>query len=1023
MTGRPLDANTTTYGPIQTLYAAGTLGNQPDGFLLERFLTAPAAIAQDCFAVLVERHGPMVYRACRQVLGNDHDAQDAFQATFLVLARQASSVRKRDSLGSWLYGIALRIAWRARANRIRHQNLERRVASRTSEAEPFAEASEPGWPELHEEVDRLPRKFRDAVVLCYLEGLTTEAASRRLGCPQGTVLSRLSRARTRLKARLSERGLTIPAGFAAGGHICDLSGTLPLDGAARTLARTAVQILEGDAAIETGSLMVKTLTDGMLKIILRTKIARLTASVLGVGLLIAGIGLFVHATTAAPPGDLQQTPPPKKTVVAPGKPAVREKAGAEGAGSLIVRAANINGEQLGDAFMGLAAIDTDTAKWRTIHRGKSFGRLSPDGRYLLSAPIDARQAESLGMGVWIHDLQGKEAPRRIFNRYGEPYWSHDGRKVVIALFIGENTYENWIVDADGTHGIKLPIPETDFVLDCSRDGTWLATRTLASNVPYRGRHTLVHPDGTSSRRLIEGSTKTPYFLTSRFSPDGRSIACVDFGTEVKARKPRVYVEDLNGQAHRDLSLDLEEGSSVDVTWSPDASRLALAVMDHKTRTSRIAIVNRDGTGFRRLPLPEGEWNLFVLDWTFHPPARPLSDKILDIPVSPDTASPAGRYLALRKAEEAEAKAADDATNRRDAGDKTQVDDSKVHEDRLLKFSTRFLELAEAAPDDPAAFRALIWIAQRCWIGPAYVRAINLLAEKYADQTETARVALMHSRSIFPEDEKLFLAILAANARPRIQAETSLAFGRYLKHRADRIREARACPEWASSMTRLHLDGGTAPQVAAGFFQGDPEDLSKQATAQFERVIRDYSDAPGPEKTLAESARAELHELRDLAVGKPAPEIQGQDLDGKPLRLVQFKGKAIVLIFWTDWCGSYSGALPDRAALEALMRDRPIAVLGINCDASREVAKEHRDKDHVSWPSWFDGGGNFKDLGPIAREFNIDTFPLIYLLDHEGIIRHKISGSPGSDRLKTLIQALADDAAKAATGNSKGNAPR
>lgn len=188
---------------LNTLCLIGVVGDLSDGELLRRFLTARDRSAQAAFAVLVDRHGPMVLRTVRHVLGNAHDADDAFQATFLLLARKAGSVRKAESVAGWLHGAARRIAVRARSAEGRRRIYERRVAKGASEPERVRSES---WPELHEEIGRLPRHYREPIVLCYLEGLTTEAAARRLGCPQGTVMSRLSRARERLHTRLTRRG-------------------------------------------------------------------------------------------------------------------------------------------------------------------------------------------------------------------------------------------------------------------------------------------------------------------------------------------------------------------------------------------------------------------------------------------------------------------------------------------------------------------------------------------------------------------------------------------------------------------------------------------------------------------------------------------------------------------------------------------------------------------------------------------------------------------------------------------------
>jgi RNA polymerase sigma factor (sigma-70 family) len=192
-------------GHLDVLFHVGALGGLSDARLLELFLRREEA-AEAAFTALVERHGPMVLRACRSVLLDPNDAHDAFQATFLVLVRKADRVRKRESVRSWLVGVALRVARRTRVDATKRRAREFQRAVR---ADRWGEAVRPeGCPELLEEIGRLPERFRRPVVLCYLEGLSVEEAAQSLGCPRGTVLSRLARARERLRDQLARRGVS-----------------------------------------------------------------------------------------------------------------------------------------------------------------------------------------------------------------------------------------------------------------------------------------------------------------------------------------------------------------------------------------------------------------------------------------------------------------------------------------------------------------------------------------------------------------------------------------------------------------------------------------------------------------------------------------------------------------------------------------------------------------------------------------------------------------------------------------------
>jgi RNA polymerase sigma factor (sigma-70 family) len=190
----------------------------PDEDLLEQFLSGEEFESQEAFRVLVVRHGPMVLGTCRHLLDRPEDAEDAFQATFLVLARKGGSIRNRKLLAAWLHEVAHRIAVKARANGVRLRNLERQGVAMVPPAigpnDPHQAAA---WNELrgvlHAEVERLPERYRIPVILSYLEGKTNEEVAQLLQWPVGTVKGRLSRAREMLRSRLLRRGLCLSAAF------------------------------------------------------------------------------------------------------------------------------------------------------------------------------------------------------------------------------------------------------------------------------------------------------------------------------------------------------------------------------------------------------------------------------------------------------------------------------------------------------------------------------------------------------------------------------------------------------------------------------------------------------------------------------------------------------------------------------------------------------------------------------------------------------------------------------------------
>ena len=183
-----------------------------DEQLIDAFLTGEKDDSETAFETLVKRHGPMVLGVCRQVLGQDQDAEDAFQATFFVLARKAGTVHNRAILGYWLYEVAHRTALRARARACRRRAIERQAMEMSSSRDGSGDrhellSSSELPPVLHEEVVGLPEKYRIPVILAYLQGMTNREVAERLNWPIGTVKGRLSRAREALRARLSRRGL------------------------------------------------------------------------------------------------------------------------------------------------------------------------------------------------------------------------------------------------------------------------------------------------------------------------------------------------------------------------------------------------------------------------------------------------------------------------------------------------------------------------------------------------------------------------------------------------------------------------------------------------------------------------------------------------------------------------------------------------------------------------------------------------------------------------------------------------
>lgn len=282
---------------VQTLFSLGTLHGLTDAQLLDRFRSGTDHGSETAFAGLVARHGSMVLGVCRRALNDPHDVADAFQATFLILVRKAETVEARDSLGRWLYGVSRRVAVRAK------RTAARRTAREVNGVESLAVLAPPKQDNdlpviLDEEIGRLPEKYRDAVILCDLQGLSQEEAARQLGCVVGTVKSRLSRGRERLHSRLIRRGVA-PAIAAWCG---DSVATEVPAAMAEATVKAAIRFAAGQAgAAGAVSACVIELTQGVLRAMLFTKMRVLIATLATIAALATGAGVLARQTTAPEP--------------------------------------------------------------------------------------------------------------------------------------------------------------------------------------------------------------------------------------------------------------------------------------------------------------------------------------------------------------------------------------------------------------------------------------------------------------------------------------------------------------------------------------------------------------------------------------------------------------------------------------------------------------------------------------------------------------------------------------------------
>jgi RNA polymerase sigma factor (sigma-70 family) len=382
---------------LHRLAGAGPAGGQTDAQLLQRYAASQDA---DAFAALVARHGPLVWSVCRRELGHDQDSEDAFKATFLVLARQAGAIRNTQTVAGWLYRVAYRTAVKARTDQVKRRAQERKAAvmPQAKPGEPSCVSSRVAWRELQQALDaelgRLPESLRAAFVLCCLEGKTKAEAAGQLGWKEGTVSGRVARARRLLQERLARRGITLSALLCATA-LSSAAGAAP-PALVGSLVRAAVPGATADAV----SSRARTLAEGVIRSMShgKTKIVTLVAFL--TGLLALGAGALLQHRAAAREAKPPSKPLPTEPRKQPGGPP--QARGAAGKGKVAVRLHEsgpttvVRGKVLGPDAKAVAGarVAVIAIPWRW-HRGRVgpmqqtvLGKAVSDqaGRFRLTVP-------------------------------------------------------------------------------------------------------------------------------------------------------------------------------------------------------------------------------------------------------------------------------------------------------------------------------------------------------------------------------------------------------------------------------------------------------------------------------------------------------------------------------------------------------------------------------------------------------------------------------------------------------------
>jgi RNA polymerase sigma factor (sigma-70 family) len=563
-----------------------------DGQLLEDYLSRRDEAA---LAALLRRHGPMVWGVCRRILRDYHDAEDAFQATFLVLVRKAASIVPREMVANWLYGVAHQTALKARATAARRKAWERQV---TEMPEP-AVAEQDHWldlqPLLDEGLSRLPNKYRAVIILCDLEGKTRKEAARQLGVPEGTVAGWLARARTMLAKRLARCGLAVSGGPLAvvlAQNVASASVPTPVVlstiKAATLLA--ASQSTSGIISAKVAVLMegvLRTMFQAKLKVVTVVLLALTTAGTSGIWLTWLTWFAFSQETSNAKPAKVSPTGPGRADERAV-KATWKEAAALETKGDIAWALAFApDGKILavgGEWFGKVELWDPATAKiWRTIEGQPGQERMtagslafSADGKTLALAgwPGGGEAGTTPGSG-WVklcdvatgklHDVEHGHTDA-IFSVAFSP----DGK----TLATGSWDFTAKLIDV-ATRKVRATLAGHQSSVRgvaFSPDGKLLASASFDGTVKLWDVAT-----ATEKTSLGQPVDHYPLFSCVAFSPDGRTVAAGTWLREPEAAHEIYLFEVATGQERGRLRG--HAGWIEAVTFAPDGKTLASAGLD------------------------------------------------------------------------------------------------------------------------------------------------------------------------------------------------------------------------------------------------------------------------------------------------------------------------------------------------------------------------------------------------------------------------------------------------------------
>lgn len=333
------------------------------------------------------------------------------------------------------------------------------------------------------------------------------------------------------------------------------------------------------------------------------------------------------------------------------------------------------------------------------------------------------------------------------------------------------------------------------------------------------------------------------------------------------------------------------------------------------------------------------------------------------------------------------------------------------------YTAKFTAIVDSAPRDDAAVDSLVWIIRNGGYDPEVDRAVVRLTQEYA---ATSRLGVLIPRlvpslaySLSPSAEDLFRAVIEKNPDRASKGRACLALSQYFKQEAALVRSLKGDSSGARQL-QAHYQSEADKSLIEKALRKDPAELDQDAEAAATRAMKEFADVADHLSILDPAAQARLYDQGSPGIGTAVPEIQGEDVDGRPLDLARYRGKVVVLLFWGDWNGPSRAMYPTARALVTRMAGKPFVLLGINSDTDRNALRRRIEQDKLPWRSWFDGGRE----GPIASRFKVPGWPTIYLVDHRGVVRHKSLGPPEDEVFDSILNELIERA----TGNATAGSP-